>query len=333
MATVKDCIDYFACKQKPNGYTADNMLKNAILGKDCPHLNGTIGAEGTGNLERCRFVCTHFTNIEKESDKLKMCELTFKLTEGVFPAMVKFKNKVEYSTRSFDDYASTFTPILPQTYSGYKDIFDTYFQLFTLDSLLLLKKVDKDFYDKLLLPALEHGYPKLKCILLNHKVDSHKQIITKINELLNSKLKNNNARYEVNEKSILHIGHGNKCEEIHNKKIIKKSKNNYLICKKSITIPFTKRKRKTTLGSNNTKSHYFKNIGNTHSNCVKGLCWHKLSRKNKFVYRKKIKILNTPSNTINGGGKTRKFNKKGNKINKTHSKSRKTRKNRKTRKY
>lgn len=304
MATFDECKIYFRCKQKET-YSDDDALRNAIKGEECKSHKGKKGEQGTGNLERCRSVCTHFTNIE-ESDKLKMCRLTFKLSEEVAPAMVKFKDKVEYSTLSFDG-SDVFTPIVPKTYIEYRDIFDKYFQLFTLDILHLLKEVDEDFYNKLLLSAFTFGYPNFKGILLNHKDESHKKIIDKINKLkiqAINKLKNNKTRDNWYAKQFRHTS----CNK---KGALLEESNPPLICKKS-----KKPKR--------------------FDPCKGKMCWYRKGPGDSIMYyssiKKAKKYEQKTKNLQKGGNKKNKTTNKSSKFRKTN-KIRKTRKNRKTIKY
>ena len=81
--------------------------------------------------------------------------------------------------------------------------------------------------------------------------------------------------------------HGTKCSEDERKEIIS-DRNQLLICKKSKQI-FGKKVKSSLKKKNGTRSlgKYGKTLNS--EECMKGPCWHKLSMKDRIMYKSKIK--------------------------------------------
>jgi hypothetical protein len=94
----------------------------------------------------------------------------------------------------------------------------------------------------------------------------------------------NNTKTKTKKQNIKPV-HGNLCYK--KKTIIKSNNGKLLICKKSMKHLY---KRRRKLRSSLTKQKQAK--------CYDEYCWHKLSMKNKLMYRKKIKGLSKSKKII-----------------------------------
>jgi hypothetical protein len=225
MATFEECKPYFKCTDTEE-ISDTELITRAINGTPCPSKNNNTGGQ-TAVLGRCKNICTHFKNMEEyDDDAIKMCRLSFKLSEEMVRAIRN--EEVEYSTIPFDG-TNIFTPIQPSTYQEYKNIFDSYFIEFDLDKLKLVSERNQKIEE---IYALINNnketlrFPNYKGILLHTGVDSHMEIIKIINEAMKNHLKNNSFRNEVYANKFRHT----KCQR---KGAILKESNPTLICKKS----------------------------------------------------------------------------------------------------